>query len=94
MYTKVRKIESPIIAAITFLKLYLIRSSRKPVKTSRITIKINGFSIEAGSSNAVIPAAWTGSEIRIDPISTARSRSGITRKGIMRFISMMRLFVK
>jgi hypothetical protein len=85
----VRKIEIPIITAISFFKLNFISSSRKAVKTSRIKIKINGFVSDSGSSKAVIPAACTGSEIRRDPVSTARSRRGITRKGITRFISML-----
>jgi hypothetical protein len=68
-----------MIAAIQSFLPYLISSSKKAVKTSRIRIKMKGFSMAVGSSYAVIPAACTGSEIRIDPNSTARSRRGITR---------------
>jgi len=76
-----------MIAAITRLRLYFIRISRKAVKTSRMPMKMNGFSYDDGSSNAVMPDACTGSDIRSAPNSTARSRRGIARRGIRFFLS-------
>ena len=71
----------PITAAITFLKSYRIRTSRKAVNASMMAIKMTGFAIDSGSSNATMPDACTGRESSRAPISTAISRRGIARKG-------------
>jgi len=78
-----------MIAAMTRLRLYLIRMSKNTVKTSRMPMKMNGFSYDDGSSNAVMPDACTGSDSKRAPISTARSRRGIARRGIKFFLSTL-----
>ncbi len=68
-------------AAMTRFRSYRIRIRRNAVNTSRIAMKMTGFAIDSGSSNATMPDAWTGTESRTAPISTARSRRGIARNG-------------
>ncbi len=81
----------PITAAITRFRSYRIRTKRRAVNPSMMAIKMTGFAIDSGSSNATIPDACTGTERRRAPISTARSRSAMAMKGRRFFCSTVYL---
>ena len=77
----VKKMATPIMAAITFLRAYFIRTKRTMVKPRMMARKIKGFATDSGSSKATRPADWTGAASRRAPSSTMTKKIGMTRTG-------------